>query len=40
MWAHKKGISNTQIAQNIAVTQKTAWFMLNRIHYNIKYNAD
>jgi transposase-like protein len=29
--AHKKGISSHQLARDIAVTQKTAWFMLQRI---------
>ena len=38
--AHKKGISSTQLHKDIAVTQKTAWFMLSRIRYNIRYNAD
>jgi transposase-like protein len=28
---HKKGISSVQLAKDIAVTQKTAWFMLQRI---------
>lgn len=36
--AHKKGISSTQLHKDIAVTQKTAWFMLSRIRYNIRYN--
>lgn len=34
--AHKKGISSTQLHKDIAVTQKTAWFMLSRIRYNIQ----
>lgn len=38
--AHKKGISSTQLHKDIAVTQKTAWFMLSRIRYNIRYSAD
>ena len=38
--AHKKGISSTQLHKDIAVTQKTAWFMLSRIRYSIRYNAD
>jgi len=29
--AHKKGISSVQLAKDIDVTQKTAWFMLQRI---------
>ena len=28
---HKKGISSLQLAKDIDVTQKTAWFMLQRI---------
>lgn len=28
---HKKGISSVQLAKDIGVTQKTAWFMLQRI---------
>ena len=34
--AHKKGISSTQLHKDIAVTQKTAWFMLSRIRYNLR----
>ena len=29
--SHKKGISSLQLAKDIGVTQKTAWFMLQRI---------
>lgn len=29
--SHKKGISSTQLAKDILVTQKTSWFMLQRI---------
>lgn len=29
--SHKKGISSMQLSKDIAVTQKTAWFMLQRI---------
>lgn len=29
--SHKKGISSVQLAKDIGVTQKTAWFMLHRI---------
>ena len=34
--AHKKGISSMQLHKDIAVTQKTAWFMLSRIRYNLR----
>ena len=33
--SHKKGISSIQLAKDINVTQKSAWFMLNRIRYNM-----
>lgn len=29
--SHKKGIASTQLAKDINVTQKTAWFMLHRL---------
>jgi hypothetical protein len=29
--SHKKGISSTQLAKDIAVTQKTAWFILHKV---------
>jgi hypothetical protein len=29
--SHKKGIASHQIAKDLAITQKTAWFMLHRI---------
>lgn len=31
--SHKKGISSVQLAQDINVTQKTAWFMLHKIRH-------
>lgn len=34
--AHKKGISSHQLAKDIHVTQKTAWFMLHRIREMFK----
>lgn len=30
---HSKGISSVQLAKDIGVTQKTAWFMLHRLRY-------
>lgn len=31
--SHKKGISSHQLAKDISVTQKTAWFLLHRMRY-------
>ncbi|MBL7729431.1 MAG: IS1595 family transposase [Dinghuibacter sp.] len=31
--SHKKGISSHQLARDITVTQKSAWFMLHRLRY-------
>ena len=31
--AHKKGIASTQLAKDIGVTQKSAWFMLHRLRH-------
>lgn len=28
---HKKGITSTQLAKNLEITQKTAWFVLHRL---------
>jgi transposase-like protein len=36
MTAHKKGISSCQLARDLSITQKTAWFMLHRIRYMLK----
>jgi transposase-like protein len=34
--SHKKGIASTQLAKDIGVTQKTAWFMTQRLRYAIR----
>ena len=34
----KKGISSVQLSKYIGTTQKTAWFMLQRIRYAIEHN--
>lgn len=34
--SHKKGISSLQLHRDIGVTQKTAWFMLQRIRFAVK----
>lgn len=31
--SHKKGISSYQLAKDISITQKSAWFMLHRLRY-------
>lgn len=36
--AHKKGISSVQLAKDLGVTQKSAWFMLHRIREALKEN--
>jgi transposase-like protein len=35
----KKGISSIQLAKYLGVTQKTAWFMLQRIRYAVEHEA-
>lgn len=30
---HKKGISSLQLSRDLGITQKTAWFMLQRLRY-------
>src|SRR5215210_5414562 len=34
--SHKKGISSCQLARDLGVTQKTAWFMGQRIRFALK----
>jgi transposase-like protein len=34
--AHKKGISSCQLARDLSITQKTAWFMIHRIREMVK----
>ncbi|ATL46560.1 IS1595 family transposase [Chitinophaga caeni] len=36
---HKKGISSVQLASSLGVTQKTAWFMAQRIRYALKVKS-
>lgn len=31
--SHKKGIASTQLAKDLRITQKTAWFVLHRLRY-------
>jgi transposase-like protein len=35
--SHKKGISSHQLAKDISVTQKTAWFLLHRLRYAFEH---
>jgi len=37
--AHKKGISSHQLARDLNITQKTAWFLLHRVREMLKNNA-
>ena len=37
--SHKKGLSSCQLAKDIGVTQKTAWFMLHRVREMLKEKA-
>jgi transposase-like protein len=36
----KKGISSIQLAKYLGITQKSAWFMLQRIRYGFEYSGD
>lgn len=35
--SHKKGISSYQLSKDLDITQKTAWFMLQRIRYAMQH---
>lgn len=37
--SHKKGISSYQLAKDIDITQKSAWFMLQRIRYAMEHET-
>lgn len=37
--AHKKGISSVQLATDLGITQKTAWFVLHRVREMLKQQA-
>lgn len=37
--AHKKGISSLQLAEDLQVTQKTAWFLLHRVREMFRISA-
>lgn len=37
--SHSKGISSVQLAKDLGVTQKTAWFMLHRLRHAAKTKA-
>ena len=37
--SHKKGISSHQLAKDLSITQKSAWFMLQRIRYAMEHDA-
>jgi transposase-like protein len=37
--SHKKGISSHQLAKDISVTQKSAWFLLHRLRYAFDHPA-
>jgi transposase-like protein len=37
--SHKKGISSVQLAKDLGVSQKTAWFMLHRIRESLRENS-
>jgi transposase-like protein len=38
--SHKKGISSCQLARDLAITQRSAWFLLHRIREMVKPHTD
>lgn len=38
--SHKKGISSHQLASDLGITQKSAWFMVSRMRHAFGFNAD
>jgi transposase-like protein len=40
MSSHKKGISSHQLAKDLAITQKSAWFLLHRIRGMVKEKSE
>lgn len=39
MATHKRGMSSHQLAADLGITQKTAWFMLQRIRYAMQHES-
>lgn len=37
--SHKKGISSHQMAKDLSITQKSAWFLLSRIRYAMEHES-
>lgn len=37
--SHKKGIASTQLARDLKITQKTAWFVMHRLRYAARTNS-
>jgi transposase-like protein len=37
--SHKKGLSSYQLARDLDITQKSAWFMIQRISYAMNHSA-
>lgn len=38
--SHKKGISSCQLARDLGVTQKTAWYMNHRVRHSLGWEAE